>query len=149
MKVILLENVKGKGKKGDLVEVSEGYGRNFLLPKKLAVLATNDALNLKKQADDSKAHKIAVEKDAANEIAEKLKEAIVTIKAKAGTGGRLFGAVTTSEIADALKKQYDVEIDKRKIVLNENIKNFGSYSVNIKLYKDITGTATVKVVEND
>ncbi len=147
MKVILQQDVKGKGKKGDLVDVSEGYGRNFLLPKKLAVLATNDAMNLKKQADASKAHKLAEDKAKAEEIAEKLKNTPVTIEAKAGSGGRLFGAVTAAEIAGALKAQYDIEIDKRKIVLDENIKNFGSYQVKVKLFPEIVGNAIVKVTE--
>ena len=147
MKVIFLEDVKGKGKKGELKDVSDGYARNFLLPKKLAVLATNDAINLKNQADASKAHKLAVDKAKAEEIAEKLKDTPVTIQAKAGSGGRLFGAVTAAEIAGALKAQYDIDIDKRKIVLDENIKNFGSYQVKIKLFPEVVGNATVKVIE--
>lgn len=149
MKVILQQDVKGKGKRGDLVEVSEGYGRNFLLPKKLAVLATSDAINLKNQSDASKAYKMAVGKEKAEEVAEKLKNNPITIEAKAGTGGRLFGAVTTGEIAGALKEQYGIEIDKRKIVLDENIKNFGSYQVKIKLFTEVIGTATVKVTEKN
>lgn len=147
MKVILTADVKGQGKKGELVEVSEGYGRNFLLPRNLAKLATADNVNMMKQADASKAHKIAVEKQSANEIAAKLEAVKVVIHAKAGQGGRLFGAVTSKEISEELNKQHKIDIDKRKIVLQEAIKAFGSYSVEAKLYVEIIGKINVQVVE--
>ncbi len=147
MKVILKADVKGKGKKGDLIEVSEGYGRNFLLPRKLAELATADNLNLKRQADEAQARRIALEKQSAKDIAEKLKELKVEIRAKGGAGGRLFGAVTAKEISEELKKQHGIEIAKNKIVLDEHIKSFGTYNVKAKLYTEITGEIHVQVVE--
>lgn len=147
MKVILKADVKGKGKKGDLIEVSEGYGRNFLLPRGLADLATADNLNLKRQADEAQARRIALEKQAAKDIAEKLKELKVEIRAKGGAGGRLFGAVTAKEISEELKKQHGIEIAKNKIVLDEHIKSFGTYNVKAKLYTEITGEIHVQVVE--
>ena len=147
MKVILKADVKGKGKKGDLIEVSEGYGRNFLLPRGLADLATADNLNLKRQADEAQARRIALEKQAAKDTAEKLKELKVEIRAKGGAGGRLFGAVTAKEISEELKKQHGIEIAKNKIVLDEHIKSFGTYNVKAKLYTEITGELHVQVVE--
>ena len=147
MKVILKADVKGKGKKGDLIEVSEGYGRNFLLPRGLADLATADNLNLKRQADEAQARRIALEKQAAKDTAEKLKELKVEIRAKGGAGGRLFGAVTAKEISEELEKQHGIEIAKNKIVLDEHIKSFGTYNVKAKLYTEITGEIHVQVVE--
>lgn len=147
MKVILKADVKGKGKKGDLIEVSEGYGRNFLLPRGLADLATADNLNLKRQADEAQARRIALEKQAAKDTAEKLKELKVEIRAKGGAGGRLFGAVTAKEISEELKKQHGIEIAKNKIVLDEHIKSFGTYNVKAKLYTEITGEIHVQIVE--
>ena len=147
MKVILKADVKGKGKKGDLIEVSEGYGRNFLLPRGLAALATADNLNLKRQADEAQARRIALEKQAAKDTPEKLKELKVEIRAKGGAGGRLFGAVTAKEISEELKKQHGIEIAKNKIVLDEHIKSFGTYNVKAKLYTEITGEIHVQVVE--
>lgn len=147
MKVILKADVKGKGKKGDLIEVSEGYGRNFLIPRGLAELATADNLNLKRQADEAQARRIALEKQAAKDTAEKLKELKVEIRAKGGAGGRLFGAVTAKEISEELKKQHGIEIAKNKIVLDEHIKSFGTYNVKAKLYTEITGEIHVQVVE--
>ena len=147
MKVILKADVKGKGKKGDLIEVSEGYGRNFLLPRGLADLATADNLNLKRQADEAQARRIALEKQAAKDTAEKLKELKVEIRAKGGAGGSLFGAVTAKEISEELKKQHGIEIAKNKIVLDEHIKSFGTYNVKAKLYTEITGEIHVQVVE--
>lgn len=147
MKLILKADVKGKGKKGDLIEVSEGYGRNFLLPRGLAELATADNLNLKRQADEAQARRIALERQAAKDTAEKLKELKVEIRAKGGAGGRLFGAVTAKEISEELKKQHGIEIAKNKIVLDEHIKSFGTYNVKAKLYTEITGEIHVQVVE--
>ena len=129
MKVILKADVKGKGKKGELIEVSEGYGRNFLMPRGLAEPATADNLNVKKAQDEAHARKIALEQQAAREAAEKLKESPVKVPAKGGTGGRLFGAV------------------KQKIVLEEPIKTFGVHRVKAKLYQDIAGEILVQVVE--
>lgn len=147
MKVILKADVKGKGKKGDLLEVSEGYGRNFLLPRGLAELATADNLNLKRQADEAQARRVALEQQNARDIAAKLKDIKVEIKAKSGAGGRLFGAVTAKEISEALKAQHGIEVAKNKIVLDEQIKAFGTYLVKAKLYTEIAGEIHVQVVE--
>lgn len=147
MKVILKADVKGQGKKGELVEVSEGYGRNFLLPRGLAELATADSINLMKQADAAKARRIELDKQAARETAEKLMAVKVLVRAKAGQGGRLFGAVTAKEISEALKVQHNIEIDKHKVMLGEAIKAFGTYTVKAKLYPEITGDINVQVIE--
>ena len=147
MKVILKADVKGKGKKGDLIEVSEGYGRNFLLPRGLADLATADNLNLKRQADEAQARRVALDQQNAHDNAAKLKEVKVEVKAKGGSGGRLFGAVTAKEISEALKAQHGIEIPKNKIMLDEQIKAFGTYHVKAKLYTEISGEIQVQVVE--
>lgn len=147
MKVILTADVKGKGKKGDLIEVSEGYGRNFLLPRGLAEAATADNLNVKKAQDASKARKIALDQQAARDAAEKLKISPVKVHAKGGSGGRLFGAVTNKEIAEALHQQYGIDVPKNKIVLDEPIKTFGVHKVKAKLYAEIAGEILVQVVE--
>ena len=146
MKVILKADVKGQGKKGDMIEVSEGYGRNFLLPRGLAVAATADNLNLKRQADEAAAHRAAVEKAAAQEYAEKLKGVVVKLTAKAGANGKLFGAVTSKEVSDALQSQHGIELAKNKIVM-EQIKTFGTTIVKAKLYPEIVAEITVDVVE--
>ena len=147
MKVILKADVKGKGKKGDLIEVSEGYGRNFLLPRGLADLATADNLNLKRQADEAQARRIALEQQNARDIAAKLKELKVEVRAKGGAGGRLFGAVTAKELSGALKAQHGIEVANNKIVLEEPIKAFGTYMVKAKLYTEIPGEIHVQVIE--
>ena len=147
MKVILLQDVKGKGKKGQLVEVSEGYGRNYLLPKQLAKPATADNINLMKQADAAQQRRLQLEKEAAQQAAAKLKEVQVVIPAKAGASGRLFGAVTAKEIAEHLQKQWEITIPKQKIVMDEPIKNFGTYQLKVKLHAGITGEIQLKVVE--
>jgi len=147
MKVILKADVKGKGKAGDLIEVSEGYGRNFLMPRGLAELATADKLNVKRAQDEAHARKIAQEQQAARDAAEKLKVSPVKVPAKGGSGGRLFGAITSKEIAEALNRQYGVDVPKQKIVLDEPIKTFGVHRVKAKLYQDITGEILVQVVE--
>ena len=147
MKVILKADVKGKGKKGDLIEVSEGYGRNFLMPRGLAEPATADNLNVKKAQDEAHARKVALEQQAAREAAEKLKVSPVKVPAKGGAGGRLFGAVTSKEIAEELNKQYGLSVPKQKIVLEEPIKTFGVHRVKAKLYQDIAGEILVQVVE--
>ena len=145
MKVILKADVRGKGKKGQMIEVAEGYARNFLLPKGLAVLATADAMNTMRLQEKAKAD--AEAKAAATEIAEKLKGLQVKVPSKGGEGGKLFGAVTGREIAAALKEQHGVDIDSKKLVLDEPIKSFGSYQVKAKLGFEISGTVYVIVTE--
>ena len=146
MKVILLQDVKGKGKKGQLIEVSDGYARNFMLPKKLAIEATADAINTKNMNDKATAERIAKEKAAALELSNKLRTMTLVVTAKGGGQGRLFGAVTNTEIAAALEKQ-GIKLDKRKIVLAENIKNVGTYTVTCKLGYEINAPLTVKIEE--
>ena len=147
MKVILTQDVKSQGKKGQLVEVSDGYARNFLLPKKLAVIATAENLNTMKQQEKARKAQEAAEKAEAEATAKKLKDMTVKIAAKAGEGGRLFGAVTSKEIAEELNKQYGLNVPKQKIVLEEPIKTFGNHEVPVKLHKDVTAKLTVKVTE--
>ena len=147
MKVILLQDVKGKGKKGQMIEVSDGYARNFMLPKKLAIEATADAVNTMRMNDKATQERIAREKAEAMATAGKLREMTVIVKAKGGGAGRLFGAVTTQEIAAALEKQSGIKLDKRKLVLAENIKNVGTYTVTCKLGYEITAPLTIKVIE--
>ena len=147
MKVILLQDVKGKGKKGLMLEVSDGYARNFMLPKKLAMEATPDAINTMRMNDKAAAEKAARERAEAMDISRKLRELIITVTAKGGGNGRLFGAVTTQEIAAALEKQSGIKLDKRKIVLNENIKNVGTYTATCKLGYEITAPLTFKIEE--
>ena len=146
MKVILLQDVKGKGKKGQMLEVSDGYARNFMLPKKLAIEATADAINTMRMNDKATQERIAREKAEALATAKKLREMTVIVKAKGGGAGRLFGSVTNAEIAEALAKQ-GVKLDKRKIVLSETIKNVGTYTATCKLGYEITAPLTVKVEE--
>ena len=146
MKVILLQDVKGKGKKGQMIEVSDGYARNFMLPKKMAIEATADAVNTMKMNDKATAERIAKEKAEALATANKLREMTLTVYAKGGGQGRLFGAVTNAEIAAALEKQ-GIKLDKRKIVLAENIKNVGTYTVTCKLGYEINAPLTVKIEE--
>ncbi len=147
MKVILQQDVKGQGKKGELKEVSDGYARNFLFPKKLAVEATADNINTMKLQEKAKQAQIAKEKAEAKENADKLKECTVKIVAKAGSNGKLFGAVTSKEISDALAAQYKIEIEKNKIVQAEPIKTYGSFEVKVKLGYEISATLKVMVVE--
>ena len=147
MKVILKADVRGKGKKGQMIEVAEGYARNFLMPKGLAVLATADAVNTMRLQEKAKAKADAEAKAAATEIAEKLKGLQVKVVSKGGEGGKLFGAVTGREISAALKEQHGVDIDSKKLVLDEPIKSFGSYQVKAKLGFEISGTVYVIVTE--
>lgn len=147
MKVILQQDVKGQGKKGQMVEVSEGYGRNFLLPRKLAIPATADAINTMNLKEKAKKAEEERQKAEARAIAEKLKECTVKLTAKAGNGGRLFGAVTTKEISDGLQKQYGIAIPKQKLVLDEPIKAFGGYQVKARLGFEITAVVKVSVTE--
>ncbi len=147
MKVILLQDVKGKGKKGQMLEVSDGYARNFMLPRKLAIEATADAINTMKMNDKATAERIAKEKAAALEISHRLREMVLVVTAKGGGAGRLFGSVTNQEIADALKAKTGITLDKRKIVIADPIKNVGTYTVQCKLGHEITAPLTVKIEE--
>ncbi len=147
MKVILQQDVKGQGKKGQMVEVSEGYARNYLLPRKIAVPATADAINTMNLKEKARKAEEQRQREEAIATAEKLKECMVKVTAKAGAGGRLFGAVTTKEISDALKEQYGVDIPKQKLVLEEPIKAFGSYQIKAKLGFEVVGTVYVSVFE--
>ena len=147
MKVILLQDVKNLGKKGDIVETAEGYGRNYLLPRKLAIPATADAINTMNLKEKARKAEEARQKAEAEATAEKLKECMVKLTAKAGSGGRLFGAVTTKEISDGLKAQFSIDIPKQKLVLDEPIKAFGSYQVKAKLGFEVNGTVYVSVFE--
>ena len=147
MKVILQQDVKGQGKKGQMVNVSDGYARNFLFPKKLAVEATADNVNTMKLQEKAKAAKLAEEKAQAQAIADQLKEITVRIVAKGGNGGRLFGAVTTKEVSDALKTQSGIEINKAKLVMDEPIKSFGGYELKAKLGHDVNAVVKVVVAE--
>ena len=147
MKVILLQDVKGKGKKGQMLEVSDGYARNFMLPKKLAVEATADAINTLRMNDKAAAEKAAKERAEALEISKQLKELILVVTAKGGGAGRLFGSVTNQEIADALKAKTGIALDKRKIVISDPIKSVGTYTVTCKLGYEITAKLTVKIEE--
>ena len=146
MKVVLLADVKGHGKKGELCNVSDGYARNFLFPKKLAIEADSSALNELKNREEAAAHHKQEEINAAKELAAKLEGKTVTIKAKAGNNGKLFGSVTSKEIAAEIKKSIGVEIDRKKMSVAD-IKNFGEYTAEIKLYVGISAKITVKVTE--
>lgn len=146
MKVILKQDVKGQGKKGELVTVSDGYARNFLFPRGLAVEADSQAMNELRNREESTAYHKKVEKDAALAAAATLKDKALTIHAKAGKGGRLFGSVTTKEVADALEKQVGVKVDKRKITMND-IKAFGTYTAEVKLYTGVTAEIQIVVAE--
>lgn len=147
MKVIFTEDVKGKGKKGEMKDVADGYARNFLIPKGLATEATTDTINtmkLKKKANDAR---IEEEKAQARAAAEKLKGVQVVIKAKAGESGKLFGSVTSQEISDALKEQFGIEIEKNRIVQGDPIKSYGSYTIKAKLGYEISGDINLIVTE--
>ena len=147
MKVILTQDVKGKGKKGQLLEVSDGYARNFMLPRKIAIEATPDAVNTMKMNDKATQERIAREKAEAMEISKTLRGLTVVVKAKGGGAGRLFGSITNQEIADSLKAQSGIELDKRKIVISDTIKTVGTYTVTCKLGYEITAPLTVKIEE--
>ena len=147
MKVIFNVDVRGQGKKGEMKEVSDGYARNYLLPRKLATEATADNINTMKRQEKARLAQIAKEKAQAEENAKKLGGVQVIIKAKAGNAGKLFGAVTSQEISDALKAQFDIDIEKNKIVQAEPIKTFGSFSVKAKLGYEVSGTINVLIVE--
>ena len=145
MKVVLLQDVKGQGKKDQIIDVSDGYARNFLFPKKLAAVADAKVLNDIKNKEEAKARRIELEKQAARETAAQFEGIVVKIKVTSGADGRLYGAVTTKDIAEALKEQHNIEVDKRKIVLDDPIKAYGSYTVDVKLYPEIAGKLNVIV----
>jgi len=147
MKVILLQDVKGKGKKGQMLEISDGYARNFLLPKKMAIEATPDAINTMRMNDKAAAERAAKERAEALETSRRLREMTVTVTAKGGGAGKLFGSVTAQEIADALKASSGITLDKRKIAMSDPIKNVGTYTVQCKLGYEITAPLTVKIEE--
>lgn len=147
MKVILLEDVRGSGKKGELVNVSDGYARNFLLPKKLAKEANAQALNELKNAEQARQHKIETEKSQAKEYADILNNKTIKITANAGKNGKLFGSVTSKEIAEQIKSLFNITVDKRKLDLDMDIKSFGTYQCEVKLYAGITAKIYVSVSE--
>ena len=147
MKVILLQDIKAQGKKGDMIEVSDGYARNYLFPRKLASQATTDALNAKKNADEAALRRARLEKEASLKLKEELLSKPVKVYEKAGTGGKLFGSVTTKTISEELAAQYGIDIPKTKLVLDEPIKSFGTYEVKAKLPGEISASVTVQVFE--
>ncbi|ADL08961.1 50S ribosomal protein L9 [Thermosediminibacter oceani] len=147
MKVILLQDVKSLGKKGDLVNVADGYARNYLFPKNLAVEATPGNLAKLEQEKKARENKLAKEKKEAEELAQKIKKGTVTLKVKAGEQGKIFGSITSKDIAEALRQQYGVEIDKRKVQLDEAIKSLGSYEVTVKLHPEVEARIIVRVTE--
>ncbi len=147
MKVILLDNIKGVGKKDEVINASDGYARNFLFPKKLAVEANAENMSKLKNKQDSAQHKKDVEKEKAEEIAKKIKDITLNIKVKAGDNGRIFGGVTSKEISENLKTQFNIEVDKKKIVLNEAIKNLGGFNISIKLFEGVVGNLKVNVID--
>lgn len=146
MKVILMSDIKGVGKKDEVINASDGYARNYLLPKKLAVEANSENLGKLKGRNDSKQHKKDVEKAEAQEISNKLKNITLKIEVKAGENGKIFGGVSTKEISEQLEKQYNIKIDKKKIELKETIKNLGVFNVNVKLFEGINGTIKINII---
>ena len=145
MKVILQQDVKGKGKKGQMIEVSDGYARNYMLPRKIAVEATPDNINTMRMNDKALLERQTKERAEAVRIMNEMKEVTLTLRVKGGGAGRLFGSVTTQEISEALKEQMNIDVDKRKIVLDEAIKNVGTYTVKCKLGYEVVGNLKVKV----
>ena len=148
MKVLLKADVKGQGKKGEIKEVSDGYARNFLLPKGLAVIADAKAVNEVKNKQEAEKHKLASEKENAKKLSDKLSGLTLKLTATAGPDGKLYGSITSSNIAEELKNKEGIDIDKRKIVLDENIKSFGTYVVDVKVYPEISAKMTVVVTDN-
>lgn len=147
MKVILLENIKGVGKKDEVINASDGYARNYLFPKKLALEANTENMAKLKAKQESVAHKKEIEKQEAQETAKKIQDITLTIAVKAGENGKIFGGVTAKEIAEALKKEHNIEMDKKKISLKETIKTIGTTKVEMKLYEGVIATLTVKTIE--
>ncbi len=147
MKVLLLADVKGQGKKDQIVEVSDGYARNFLFPKKLAVAADARVMSEAKSREESKQFKLKEEKKAALELADRLGRLTVRITASSGGDGRLYGSITSKDIAEKLKDQHKIDIDKRKLSLSENIKSYGTYEVEVKVYPEVSAKLKVTVSE--
>ncbi len=145
MQVILTQDVKGQGKKGQMINVSDGYARNYLLPRGLAQPATKSNINVMKGKQESAEYRKQKEIEEANEIAEKMKDMTVTLKAKAGENGKLFGSITSKDVAEALKMQHHIKLDKKKFVMPDGIKTLGTSTVSVKLYSGITGSLTVTV----
>ena len=146
MKVILLADIKGVGKKDQVMEASDGYARNYLLPKKLAVEANTENMSKLKSRNESKQFKKDTEKAKAEEIAKKLKGIMLKVQVKAGENGKIFGGVTAKEISEGLKKQYNIEVDKKKIMLNETINTIGTFTIDIKLYEGVIGKLKIDII---
>lgn len=146
MKVILLGDIKGVGKKDQVLDASDGYARNYLLPKKLAIIANSENMSKLKAKQDSNKFKKDTEKKQAEDLAVKLKGIMLKIKVKAGENGKIFGGVTAKEIAEGLKKDYSIEVDKKKVILLDTIKSLGTYTVDIKLYEGVMGKLKVNVI---
>ena len=146
MKVLLLADVKGQGKKDQIINVSDGYARNFLFPRKLAVEADAKVIADAKNKEDARLFKISEEKKAARALGERIESLLLVIKAPGGDG-RLYGSITSKDIADALASQYGIEIDKRKITLKENIRSYGDYEAELKLYTEVSATLKIKITE--
>ncbi len=147
MKVILLADVKGQGKKNDVIEVSDGYGKNFLIPRKLAKAADAQSLNDVKVKEEAKRYRLETEKKEAQALAERLKTLEIKIPASSGADGRLYGSVTSKDISECMQVNYGITIDKRKIVINDPIKAYGKYQLDVKLYPEVTAKITVSVCE--
>lgn len=145
MKVILLADVKGQGKKNEVIEVSDGYGKNFLIPRKLAKLADAQSVNDAKTKESARLYKLETEKKEAMELAEKLKGITVTIKASCGGDGRLYGSVTAKDVSERLAADFGITLDKRKIAVRDPIKAYGKYALEVKLYPEVTGTLNLLV----
>ena len=146
MKLILLENVKGVGKKDEIINANDGYARNFLLPKKLAVEANNQNLAKLKSKQESNEHKKMTEKQEAEDLAKKLEKIILKIQVKAGENGKIFGGVTAKEIAEQLQKQHDFKVDKKKIDLKETIKQTGMFTIDLKLYEGVNAKLKIHII---
>lgn len=146
MKVILLQDIKGVGKKDEVINASDGYARNFLFPKKMALEANSENMSKLKAKQDSKEYKKSVEREEALKIAEKLKNTVLKIAIKSGENGKIFGSITAKEIAENLKAQCKIDIDKKKVDLKEPIKNLGTFPVSIKLFEGVTGNLKVQVI---
>ena len=149
MKVLLLEDVKGQGKKGDIVKVSDGYAKNYLIPRKLAREATDSVMKELQAKEESRLHKIEVERAEAKALADKIGSLTVVIRQQAGAGGKFYGSVTAKEVSEELKKQHDIDLDKRKITVTEPIKAFGRYELDVKYYQDVTGKINLIVTEKE
>lgn len=146
MKVILLDNIKGVGRKDDVIEANDGYARNFLIPKKLAIPANAENMSKLKGKQDSKAHQKDVDKKAAEDMKEKLSKIILKIKVKAGGNGKIFGGVTSKEVSEQLKAQYNYDVDKKKIEIKETIKNIGMFTIKVKLFEGVVGELKIDII---